>query len=84
MRLSTKALAITAAVVWGGYGMFLTGIINLLFPHFGEHFLLTMSSIYPGYHATRNLIDVLVGTGYGIVDGAVAGFLFAWVYNLFV
>ncbi len=83
MRLSTKALAITAAVVWGGYGMFLTGIINLFAPHYGEHFLLTMSSVYPGYHATRNLMDVLVGTGYGIVDGAIGGFVFGWIYNLF-
>lgn len=69
--------------MWGGYGMFLTGIINLLAPGYGEHFLLTMSSVYPGYHATRTVVDVLVGTGYGIVDGAVAGFLIAWIYNLF-
>ena len=84
MRLSTKAMTITAAVVWGGYGMFLTGMINLFSPHFGEHFLLTMSSVYPGYHATRTLTDVLVGTGYGMVDGGIGGFLVAWTYNLFV
>ena len=83
MRLSTKGAAIAAAVVWGGYGMFGTGVLNLLWPKYGEHFLLTMSSLYPGYHATRNLFDVLVGTGYGMADGAVGGFLLAWVYNLF-
>jgi len=26
----------------------------------------------------------LVGTGYGIVDGAVGGYVFAQLYNLFV
>ena len=83
MQLSSKALAI-AAVLWGLGGMFLTGIMNLLAPHYGEHFLLTMSSVYPGYHATRTLRDVLVGTGYGIVDGGIAGFVFGWIYNLFV
>ena len=30
MRLSTKACAMSAAIVWGGYGMFGTGIIHLL------------------------------------------------------
>ena len=83
MRLSVKALAIAAALLWGVGGMFLTGLMNLIAPPFGEHFLLTMSSVYPGYHATRTLADVLVGTGYGLVDGAVAGIFFAWLYNTF-
>ena len=83
MRLSPKALAIAGAVVWGGYGMLLTGILHLLLPRYGEHFLLTMTSIYPGYHAARYWADVLVGAGYGIVDGAIAGLLIAWTYNLF-
>ena len=69
--------------MWGGYGMLLTGIINLIAPSYGEHFLLTMSSLYPGYHANRSIADLLVGTGYGAVDGAVAGFLGAWIYNAF-
>ena len=81
MRLSPKAFAITAAALWGGC-MFLTGLANWISPTYGEHFLLTMSSVYPGYHATRTLADVLVGTGYGLVDGAIAGWLFAWLYNL--
>ena len=83
MRLSVKALAIAAALLWGVGAMFLTGLMNLIAPPFGEHFLLTMSSVYPGYHATRTLADVLVGTGYGLVDAAVAGLLFAWLYNAF-
>ena len=83
MRLSPKALSIAFAVVWGGYGMFLTGVMNILIPPFGEHFLITMSSVYPGYHATRSLPDVLVGTAYGAVDGGVGGLLLAWTYNFF-
>ncbi|MBI3894370.1 MAG: hypothetical protein HY313_00415 [Acidobacteria bacterium] len=83
MRISVKGLAIAAGLLWGIYGMFLTGLMNLIAPPFGEHFLLTMSSVYPGYHATRTLGDVLVGTGYGLVDGAIGGLLFAWLYNAF-
>jgi hypothetical protein len=83
MRLSTKAMAIAGAVIWGGCGMFLTGLLNQLIPPFGGQFLQTMSSVYPGYHVTSGLAGVLIGTLYGIVDGAVGGFLFAWVYNRF-
>lgn len=83
MRLSPRALAITGAVIWGGYGILLTGIINLIAPSYGEHFLLTMSSVYPGYHANRTIPDLLVGTVYGMFDGAVVGYLIAWVYNVF-
>ena len=83
MRLSLKALAIASALLWGLGAMFLTGLMYLIAPPYGEHFLLTMSSVYPGFHATRTLADVLVGPGYGLVDGGVCGLLFAWFYNAF-
>jgi len=83
MRLSVKALTITCAIVWGGLVMGGTGLMNLIFPPYGEHFLMTMTSLYPGYHATRSFGDILVGTCYGATDAAVVGFLFAWVYNYF-
>lgn len=41
-----------------------------------------MSSVYPWFHASRTFGDVLIATADGLVDGAVAGFLFAWLYNL--
>jgi hypothetical protein len=84
MRLSIKAMTAAGAIVWGIYGMFASGMLNLLWPPYGEHFLITMSSVYPGYHATRTLGDVLVATLYGTADGAVLGLLLAWTYNFFV
>ena len=83
MRLSVKAFAIACGALWGG-GILFAGILNLIWPPYGEHFLLTMSSVYPGYHATRAVGDILVGTTYGAVDGAVCGLLLAWIYNFFV
>ena len=83
MKISTKAMAITGAILLGGFAMGGTALLNLIFPPYGEHFLLTMSSVFPGYHATRAIGDVLVGVCYGATDGAVGGFLFAWVYNYF-
>lgn len=83
MRLSMKAFAIACGALWGG-GILFSGILNMLWPPYGEHFLLTVSSVYPGYHATSTMGDVLVGTGYGAVDGGICGLLLAWIYNFFV
>ena len=80
MRLSAKALAVVSAVLWGG-AILLVGLINLAAPSYGTNFLHGLSSVYPGFHASRTILDVLVGTGYGIVDGAVGGYLLAWLYN---
>jgi hypothetical protein len=82
MKLSIRALTITAALLWGG-GLLFVGVLNLASATYGVAFLQMMSSIYPGFHAARTLGDVLVGTIYAIVDGAICGFLFGWLYNRF-
>jgi hypothetical protein len=76
-------MAITVGLVWGVLAMFLTGLANLLWPDYGQEFLQVMASLYPGYHATPGFGQLIVGTLYGLVDGAVAGAIFAWVYNRF-
>ena len=43
-----------------------------------------MSSVYPGADTARTLGSVLLGGVYGFVDGAVAAYLFAMLYKLFV
>lgn len=83
MKLSVKGLAITLGLVWGVLGMLLVGLCNLIWPSYGVAFLEVMASLYPGYHATASFGQVIVGTLYGIVDGAFAGAVFAWVYNRF-
>jgi len=82
MKLSLKGLSIAVALLCGGC-VFVVGIVNLASPSYGMEFLKVVSSIYPGFKASRTFIDVLVGTGYGIVDGAIGGFLLAWLFNLF-
>ena len=83
MQLSAKALAIVSAIFWGA-SILLVGLINLAAPTYGTNFLHELSSVYPGFHDSRTVLDVLVGTGYGVVDGAVGGYLFAVVYNFIV
>jgi hypothetical protein len=80
MKLSIRALTITAALLWGG-GLLFVGVLNLAAPSYGVAFLQMMSSVYPGFHAARTFGDVLIGTLYALVDGAICGFLFAWLYN---
>ncbi len=82
MSLSVRSLAMTLALLWGS-ALLMVGLVNLAAPAFGNAFLQGVSSIYPGFHHSRHLLDVLVGTGYALVDGAVGGAFFAWLYNFF-
>jgi len=82
MKFDIKALALASAILWG-LAMLVTGLANLIWGNYGQQFLQTMSSVYPGYHATRSIGEVIVGTLYGVVDGLVGGAVFAWLYNQF-
>ena len=80
MRLSIKALGIVGGLLWGG-AILMCGIANLVTGSYGAEFLRAVSSIYPGFHASRSVVDVLVGTCYALVDGGFAGVVFGWLYN---
>ena len=82
MKLDVKSTAVAFAVVWGILAMFLTGVANLISSGYGQSFLELMASVYPGYQATASFGQVLIGTLYGVVDGAVTGAVFAWLYNV--
>ncbi len=83
MKLNLKALAFTAGVLWA-VAVLITGIANLIWSGYGTTFLQVIASIYPGYEVTRSFGAVVIGTLYALVDGAVGGLIFAWLYNLFV
>ena len=80
MKLSVKALTYASAIVWG-LAVLAVGIANLLWPPYGAAFLGLVSSIYPGYKAVANVSNILVGTLYALLDGAIGGAMFAWIYN---
>ena len=79
MKLSVKGVAFASAMLWGVLAMFLTGIANLIWPSYRLEFLRAMASVYPGYHATPNFGQVIVGGLYGLVDGGIGGAIFAWL-----
>jgi hypothetical protein len=83
MRFNVMALGATFALFWGGV-IFLTAAANLIWPPYGLVFLEAISSIYPGYHPGSGARSVITAALYGVVDGAIGGLVFAWIYNLVV
>jgi hypothetical protein len=81
MKLSIKGLAFACGVGWGG-SVLLLGILNLIWPSYGVAMLDLARSLYPGYTDAGGFGGVLVGTLYALVDGAIAGAIFAWLYNV--
>jgi hypothetical protein len=82
MRLSIRGAAVAGGLLWGGALLFV-GLINLASPTYGSNFLQVMGSVYPFFRVSRTLGDVVIGGVDGLIDGAIAGLLFAWLYNLF-
>jgi hypothetical protein len=77
VKFNAKALALASAILWG-LAMLVMGLANLIWGNYSQQFLQIMSSVY----ATRSVAAV-VGTLYGVVDGLIAGGVFAWLYNQF-
>jgi predicted DNA repair protein MutK len=79
-RLSLKAMAIAAGLLWGG-AILCVGLINLADPSYGVNFMQLTSSVYPWFHTSRSVANVVIGTVDGLIDGAIAGLIFALLYN---
>lgn len=83
MKLSVKAAAMAGALITGGTVLFF-GVLNQLFCGYADSFLRLVASIYPGYHFPSGFGGVIVGTLYGLLDGAIGGAIIAWIYNAFL
>ena len=83
MKLNVKAVTISLALLWAAV-IFLVGLANLVWSDYGRVFLDCLASIYPGYKGTASFGQVIVGTLYGLVDAAIGGAVFAFLYNCFV
>ena len=83
MKLNIIALALTAGILWA-LALLLVGTANLVWSGYGEAFVTLMASIYPGYHASGSVGDLIVGVLYALLDGVVCALVLAWLYNSFV
>ena len=80
MKFNPRALAFTTGIGWGG--LVLLVAVGYQMWGYGEAFLVLMDSLYPGYHY-GSWGSVFVGTGYAVMDGLVAGWVFGWLHNRF-
>jgi len=76
MKLQPLALGIAFGLVWA-IGVFLAGIFAMF--NWGNAFVATIASFYLGYGAS--VVGALIGALWAIVDGFVAGYVIAWIYN---
>ncbi|OQA56649.1 MAG: hypothetical protein BWY42_00892 [Candidatus Omnitrophica bacterium ADurb.Bin277] len=82
-RLSLKGMTAALAILGGGAVMFV-GLINLFQPGYGYVFLDMINSIYPWCMNAAGWKWVFMASGCAVADGAVCGFLLAWIYNRFI
>ncbi len=78
MKLNTKALALTAGILWG-LAVFVSTIWLLIAGTEGKTISL-LSNFYFGY--SFSVGGAFIGLIWGFVDGLICGFIFAWLYNL--
>jgi len=79
MRFSVRTLALTCGILWA-VTFFLMALSNLVWPGYGVAFLDLMDSVYPGY-TPGGFGSVIMGSLYALLDGAIGGAVFAWLYN---
>jgi hypothetical protein len=80
MKLSIKRFALSCGILWG-VAILIVSSANMIWPDYGAAFLNVVSSIYPGYEAMQGIGSIVVGSLYALVDGAIGGYVFAWLYN---
>ena len=66
--------------MWGAL-ILIVASANAIWPSYGGAFLELASSIYSGYDPSPGIGSIIIGTLYGLVDGAIGGAIFGWLYN---
>jgi phosphotransferase system glucose/maltose/N-acetylglucosamine-specific IIC component len=82
MRFCVRTTALSFGVLWAVM-FFLVALAQQVWPTYGAEFLELMDGLYPGY-APGAFGSVIWGTLYALVDGAICGAVFAWLYNRFL
>lgn len=77
MILNVKALGIAAGLLWG-LGIFF-GTWYMIFLYGCSDTPTVLGRIYLGHALTP--LGSIIGLGWGLLDGFIAGALLAWLYN---
>ena len=81
MKLSVKGFALACGITFA-LAMLAGGIMAMMWPDWGERFMNLAGALYPGVEGVA-FGPVIVATLYALVDGAIFGAIFAWLYNRF-
>lgn len=77
-KIDVKKAAISAGLVWGS-GIFFAGLLGAITGNFAGDFINAMGSLYMGYEPTY--VGSVIGGIWALIDGGIAGALFAYIYN---
>ena len=80
MKLSVKKMSFTFSMFFA-ITIFWVGLARLVWPDYGQPFAELVASLYPGYTGAASFGQMIIGTLYGALDGAIAGAVFSWLYN---
>ena len=83
MKLAIRPFTLVCGILWGAMGLF-CGLANMWFPPYAEPMLQLLGSVYPGYTPDGSFGSAICVAIYATFDGAIGGFIFAWLYNLCV
>lgn len=75
-KLSANALGISIGILCSAYALF-CGITAMF--GWGTSLVDAISSLYIGYSAS--VLGAIIGAIWAFVDGYIAGFVIAWLYN---
>ena len=81
-KISVKGAALAFGVLWAVAVLFV-GVGNLIWPDYGNDFLMVIVSLYPGYKGDPTFFAVLTAAGYALLDGMIGGALLAFLYIRF-
>lgn len=81
MQLSVKGLALACGITYA-LAMLGGGLMALVWPEWGARFMDLAGSLYPGV-GDVGFGSAIVAALYALIDGAIGGAIFAWLYNRF-
>ena len=78
-KIGVKKIAVASGVTWG-LGVFFAGVFAAATGGFCLDFVNVMGSMYIGYAPTY--AGAVIGGIWALIDGAVAGAIFGYIYNM--
>lgn len=82
LKLSLFAMVLSAAILCGG-AILLRGLFHIEAASHEAAFMHMAGSVYPWYHSSPWIGNLMLRTAGGVVGGAIAALVFAVLYNVF-